>query len=86
VCRTRRPKRELVRVARLSGGALELDESGKGAGRGAYLCARAACWQAPDRDRRLSAALRAPLSEDDRAWLAEIAAGVAARERDDAAR
>ena len=43
-CRTARPKRELVRVVRTPGGAMVLDETGRAAGRGAYLCRDAACW------------------------------------------
>ena len=43
-CRTERAKRELVRVVRSSGtGVLAVDPRGKAPGRGAYLCADAAC-------------------------------------------
>ena len=43
-CRTARDKRELIRIVRTPGGELKIDESGRLAGRGAYLCRDAACW------------------------------------------
>ena len=42
-CRTGRPKRELIRIVRGPGGKFSVDASGKSQGRGAYLCADAAC-------------------------------------------
>ncbi|HEX5825415.1 MAG TPA: YlxR family protein [Candidatus Limnocylindrales bacterium] len=44
MCRTSRPKRELLRIVRTAGGQVKIDESGRLAGRGAYLCRDAACW------------------------------------------
>lgn len=44
-CRTSRPKNELVRVVRMPGGQLKIDETGRVAGRGAYLCRDAGCWK-----------------------------------------
>lgn len=44
-CRTMRPKRELVRLVRDAEGEVRLDETGRAAGRGAYLCRDAACLQ-----------------------------------------
>ena len=43
-CRTAREKRELVRVVRTPDGRIQIDESGRVAGRGAYLCRDAGCW------------------------------------------
>jgi predicted RNA-binding protein YlxR (DUF448 family) len=45
-CRTARPKRDLIRIVRTADGAVELDPTGRKAGRGAYLCADGACWEA----------------------------------------
>ena len=42
-CRTPRQKRELLRVVRTPGGAIVLDPTGRAPGRGAYVCADAAC-------------------------------------------
>lgn len=48
-CRAKRPKHELLRIARrplASGVELELDRRQRLPGRGAYLCREAGCWQA----------------------------------------
>ena len=45
-CRETDAKRELVRLVRAPDGSVTIDPSGKKSGRGAYLCNRAACWQA----------------------------------------
>jgi len=44
-CREVRPKRQLVRIVRTPQGGIEIDERGKAAGRGAYLCRDRACWE-----------------------------------------
>jgi len=43
-CRTEREKGDLVRIVRTQSGEVRLDPTGKAPGRGAYLCADAACW------------------------------------------
>ena len=44
VCRTRRPQRELIRIARMPGGNLRADTGRcRAPGRGAYLCADVRC-------------------------------------------
>jgi predicted RNA-binding protein YlxR (DUF448 family) len=60
-CRTVRPKRELVRIVRTPGGELMIDETGRVAGRGAYLCRDAACWTTALGRGALGRALEAPL-------------------------
>jgi len=57
-------KRGFIRIVRTPDGDVVLDPTGKANGRGAYLCAKAACFDAAVR-RRLSAALRVTLKEDD---------------------
>jgi predicted RNA-binding protein YlxR (DUF448 family) len=42
-CRTAKPKRELVRIVRTPDGTVVADDTGKLAGRGAYVCRTAAC-------------------------------------------
>ena len=42
-CRTSRPKRELLRVVRTPDAQVAVDESGRVAGRGAYICRDEAC-------------------------------------------
>ena len=68
-CRTERPKRELVRVVRLPDGVMTLDATGRLAGRGAYLCADAACWSAALKKHSLERALEASLPPALRAQL-----------------
>jgi predicted RNA-binding protein YlxR (DUF448 family) len=43
-CRTVRPKRQLIRLVRLTEG-IRVDPTGKLAGRGAYLHNRRSCWE-----------------------------------------
>jgi hypothetical protein len=52
-----RAKREMVRVVRTPGGEIQVDPTGKAAGRGAYVDPRDACVTAAIRDRRLAQAL-----------------------------
>lgn len=63
VCGEQAPKRELARIVRRPDGSVALDPGGKLAGRGAYLCARAACRAQAQRTGRLAHALRLPSSE-----------------------
>jgi predicted RNA-binding protein YlxR (DUF448 family) len=64
-----KPKRELVRLVKVPGGGVEIDPSGKKAGRGAYLCPAADCWQAGLKKGRLDYVLRTRLSEENRQQL-----------------
>lgn len=42
-CREMQPKRSLIRVVRNQDGEIFVDETGKAAGRGAYVCNRKEC-------------------------------------------
>jgi predicted RNA-binding protein YlxR (DUF448 family) len=64
-CRTSSDKRQFVRVVRTPEGHVELDPTGKANGRGAYLCASPDCFEVARKRRRLDAALRVSLQEDD---------------------
>jgi predicted RNA-binding protein YlxR (DUF448 family) len=70
-CRTVYPKREMTRVVRTSADTIEIDPSGKRAGRGAYLCQRRSCWEQALKRRSLERALKTTL---DAAALAMLAA------------
>lgn len=63
-CRRTVPKREMVRLVLTPDGIVEVDTTGKKAGRGAYLCAVIECWNTGIKGGRLERALRATLSED----------------------
>ncbi len=79
-CRTVRPKRELVRIVRLSSagaeGTVVLDETGKRSGRGAYLCRQRVCWETALARRQLERALKVTLTAETEAKLREYAAGL----------
>ncbi len=68
-CRRIRPKREMVRIVRPPEGGLMVDEKGKAAGRGAYLCRCRSCWALVLQRGQLERALRAPVSEQEREAL-----------------
>ena len=69
-CRKVKAKRELIRIVRTSDGNVEVDTSGKKAGRGAYLCRAPECWEVGLKGGRLEHALRASLTQDNREQLA----------------
>ncbi len=66
-CRTVQAKRTLIRIVRTPEG-LKVDETGKLAGRGAYLHDNRSCWQ-HGINGRLAQALKVSISEDDLADL-----------------
>jgi uncharacterized protein len=82
VCRARQGKRALVRLARLPDGRVVVDLTGKGPGRGAYLCPRRACWLDKSMERRLEHALKVALTPEDRGHLAVFAATLPNGEND----
>lgn len=63
------PKRELVRLVRVSPGGVEVDPGGKRSGRGAYLCRAGECWQVGLKKGRLEHALGTAITPDNRARL-----------------
>ena len=69
-CRKVKAKRELIRIVRTSDGNVEVDTSGKKAGRGAYLCRAQECWEVGLKGGRLEHTLRTSLSQDNREQLA----------------
>ena len=68
-CRRVSAKRELIRLVRISEGSIEVDTSGKRAGRGTYLCRARECWQIGLKGGRLEHALRTTLTQDNREQL-----------------
>jgi predicted RNA-binding protein YlxR (DUF448 family) len=70
-CRQVHAKRELIRIVRTAQGTIEIDERGKAAGRGAYLCRNRACWEGAARHERLEHALKTRLSAADKQRLLE---------------
>jgi translation initiation factor IF-2 len=72
-CRTTGAKRGLIRIVRTAEGGVEVDATGKAAGRGAYLCRRRQCWQEALKREGLARALRVKLGETDRDKLKAFA-------------
>ncbi|MGD0765252.1 MAG: YlxR family protein [Dehalococcoidia bacterium] len=75
-CRETAAKRGLIRIVRTPAGAIDVDTTGKAAGRGAYLCRRAECWQGALKKEWLSRALRAKLNDADKEKLNTFAKGL----------
>ncbi len=71
VCRQKRPKRELIRIVRTPQGVIDIDMRGKESGRGAYLCPLRDCWETEVIKKKLERALKAELTPEQRAKLAE---------------
>ena len=71
-CREVLPKRTLIRVVRTPEG-IQVDLSGKAAGRGAYIHDRTSCWQKGLKG-ALANALRTEISPEDRLRLEAFAA------------
>jgi len=68
-CRKVKSKRELIRLVHTPDSNVEIDTSGRKAGRGAYLCRVWECWEAGLKDNRLERALRSRLSEENQEQL-----------------
>ncbi|MDR1713753.1 MAG: YlxR family protein [Coriobacteriales bacterium] len=64
-CRQTADKRALLRFVRGADGQVHLDPTGRAAGRGAYLCADAACMAKASKSHLLDRALRVRLTEQD---------------------
>lgn len=65
-CREVKPKRELVRVVRTPDGNIELDNTGRKNGRGAYVCPNRGCWEKALAGKQLERTLRGNISEANR--------------------
>ena len=75
VCRAARDKRDLLRVVRLPDGGVVFDETGKLAGRGAYVCRGRECIDAGFAKGRLAGSLGASIGPETARMLAnEMAA------------
>jgi predicted RNA-binding protein YlxR (DUF448 family) len=66
-CGRKAPQRELVRFV-ASEGVLREDETGRAAGRGAYTCARAACFERAASRRAFSRTLRKTVTIPEELW------------------
>ncbi len=70
-----RDKRDLIRIVRTPEGGIKIDERGKMAGRGAYLCRARRCWdKVLKQPKVLARALKADIGPDALEALAAYAA------------
>ena len=75
-CRNVTAKRELIRLVRAADGSVEVDTSGRKAGRGAYLCRTWQCWEVLLKSGRLEHGLRTTITEDNRQRLISCGEGL----------
>jgi predicted RNA-binding protein YlxR (DUF448 family) len=73
-CRTTSAKRGFVRIVRTVEGRVEVDPTGKKAGRGAYLCTQRSCWETALKRDHVARALKVTLTAEDRQALAAYGA------------
>jgi predicted RNA-binding protein YlxR (DUF448 family) len=62
-------KRGLMRLVRAADGSVDIDVTGKKAGRGAYLCLRRECWEKGMGGGTLEHSLKTKMTVENRAQL-----------------
>lgn len=72
-CRRTDSKRALIRIVRTPHQGVQIDPTGKLAGRGAYLCQARPCWQKAIKSSALNRALKTTLTVDELAALRTFA-------------
>jgi predicted RNA-binding protein YlxR (DUF448 family) len=70
-------------VVRTAEGRVEVDETGKKPGRGAYLCRARDCWDAALKRKALEYALKVPATVEDRQALQAFAASLPYRTKEE---
>ncbi len=63
-CQELKNKKELLRIVLTPEGAVEIDRTGKKAGRGAYVCPSAECLEKADKEHRLERSLKTKVSSE----------------------
>jgi predicted RNA-binding protein YlxR (DUF448 family) len=61
-CQEMKPKKQLIRVVRTPQEEIQIDQSGKKAGRGAYLCAQVSCFKLAQKSKAFDRALKQNVS------------------------
>ncbi|MBS3948250.1 MAG: YlxR family protein [Dethiobacter sp.] len=79
-CQQQKTKRELIRLVRTPEGHVEVDPTGKKAGRGTYLCRQLACLEAAVKAKRIERSLKHPVSP---AVVEALAGQLSAGDEDD---
>lgn len=73
-CRTAAPKQGFMRVVRTPTSTVEVDPTGKRAGRGAYVCRNVSCVQTAIKTKRLERTLKASVPAEVAQELLRLAA------------
>ena len=63
-CNEKRPKKELIRIVKQKDGNVEVDQTGKTEGRGAYICNNIECLNKVINTKRLERTLDIQISEE----------------------
>ncbi|HHX75342.1 MAG TPA: YlxR family protein [Firmicutes bacterium] len=61
-CQEQKAKRELIRIVRTPQGEIEIDATGKKAGRGTYICRKRRCLELAVKGKRFERSLNHPVS------------------------
>ena len=64
VCRTKKDKNELIRIVRNQANEINIDESGKKPGKGAYICDSLECLEKGMKSKALKRALEVEIPEE----------------------
>ena len=64
VCRTKKDKNELIRIVRNQANEINIDESGKKPGKGAYICESIECLEKGIKSKALKRALEVEIPEE----------------------
>src|SRR5688572_19745959 len=77
ICRETLAKRQLNRIVRTPEHGVQIDPTGKLAGRGAYLCDKSPCWAKAAQGDALNRALNTNLTDEERERIAARGAELA---------
>ena len=64
VCRTQKSKNELLRIVKNKDNIINVDETGKQSGRGAYICYDMECLEKAQKSKRLEKALEIKIEDE----------------------
>ena len=64
VCRTQKNKNELLRIVKNKDNIINVDETGKQSGRGAYICYDMECLEKAKKSKRLEKALEIKIEDE----------------------
>ncbi len=71
-CREKKPKKDLIRIVRTPESEIELDPTGKKAGRGAYICSCEECFKKALKGKKIERNLQVPFSQELVAKITEL--------------